>query len=75
MATAHKNWNLMYVAGNPKMFSTVRSDASNPMKRSEALTAANRIASNGWRVWVENATTNKRIFESASEKKHALSLK
>ena len=32
-----KVWNLMYVAGNPAMFTRVTANADNPMKRAEAL--------------------------------------
>ena len=69
MAT-QKVWNLMYVAGNPGMRSKVTSNASNPMKRSEALSAAEKVAANGWRVWVEHSVNGTRIFESDVEKTH-----
>lgn len=66
-----KNWNLMYVAGNPEMFSKVISNASNPLRRSEALENAGKIAANGWRVWVEHKDSGKRIFESEVEKMYS----
>lgn len=69
MAT-QKIWNVMYVAGNPGIRSKVTANASNPMKRSEALTAAKRVAANGWRVWVEHSGTRTRIFESDVEKSY-----
>lgn len=69
MAT-QKNWNLMYVAGNPDIFKKVRSDAGNPLKRSDALTAASKVAEHGWRVWVEHKETGQRIFESELETKY-----
>jgi len=65
-----KVWNLMYVAGNPEMFSKVRANASNPLKRSDALASAKTVAGNGWRVWVEHQDTGERIFESEQEKNH-----
>lgn len=65
-----KNWNLMYVAGNPDIRTKVISNASNPIKRSEALAGAEKIAANGWRVWVEHKDTGKRIFESEIEKSY-----
>lgn len=61
----------MYIAGNPKMFSKVRSDASNPLRRSEALAGAKKIAENGWRVWVEHKDSAERIYESDIEKQYA----
>ena len=60
-------WNLKYIAGNPEMFTKVRNNASNPMKRSEALAAAEKIGNNQWRVWVEHHETGKRIYESDVE--------
>lgn len=67
-----KVWNLMYVVGNPRMFSRVTSNADNPMSRSAALAAAQTISENGggWRVWVEHQQTKSRIFESAPETMH-----
>lgn len=67
MAT-QKCWALKYVAGNPAMFTRVRADASGPGRRSEVIEAAEKVAANGWRVWVEHAVTGKRIFESEAEK-------
>ncbi len=69
---AKKIWNLKYVVGNPAMFSRVTSCADNPMSRSDALAAAEKVANNGggWRVWVERNDTTERIFESAPEKDH-----
>lgn len=66
MAT-HKVWIIKYVAGNPAMFTQVRTDASGAMKRGEALAGAKKVAGNGWRVWVEHAVTGERIFESDVE--------
>lgn len=67
---AKKIWNLMYVVGNPAMFSRVTACADNPMLRAEALAIAEKLANNGgaWRVWVERNGTGERIFESAAEK-------
>lgn len=62
-----KIWNIMYVAGNPKIFTKVIANASNPLRRSEAIEAAKQISKNGWRVWVEHAETKERIYESEIE--------
>lgn len=64
-----KIWNLMYVAGNPAMFSQVFANADNPCTRKDALEGANTIANNGggWRLWVEHNDTGERIFESPAE--------
>ncbi len=66
---SQKVWNVKYVAGNPAMFSQVRTDAGGPYRRAEALVAAEKVAGNGggWRVWVEHQETGKRIFESEAE--------
>ncbi|WP_434034797.1 hypothetical protein [Cupriavidus sp. a3] len=64
-------WNLKYVAGNPAMFTTVRSDADNPRTRAVALIDATKVAQNGWRVWVEHVNTGVRIFESEAEQAHS----
>jgi hypothetical protein len=66
--TTQKCWTLKYVAGNPAMFSRVRSNASCPGRRGEVLDAAVKVAANGWRAWVEHAVTGERIFESEVEK-------
>jgi hypothetical protein len=66
-----KVWNLMYVAGNPAMFSRVTANADNPMSRAEALAAAVIVAGHGWRVWVEHHQRGERIFESQHEKEHS----
>lgn len=73
MAT-QSNWNLKYIAGNPKTRSHVSSDMDNPQRRSQALDGANKIAKNNWRVWVEHDVTKERIFESDAEKEHLASL-
>lgn len=67
MAT-QKCWILKYVAGNPEMFTRVRTDDSGPGRRGEVLKDAEKVAANGWRVWVEHAATGERIFESDVEK-------
>lgn len=73
---AKKIWNLMYVVGNPAMFSRVTACADNPMTRAEALQSAEKVAGNGigWRVWVERLDTGERIFESQAEKDHRVPL-
>lgn len=68
---ARKVWNLMYVVGNPAMFSRVTACADNPMPRAEALAGAEKLSRNGWRVWVEHHGRPERIFESKAEKDHA----
>ena len=69
-----KIWNLMYVAGSPTMFSRVTANASNPMSRADALAAAEKVAANGWRVWVEHHARPERIFESQAEKDYKAAL-
>ncbi len=71
MAT-QKCWSLKYVAGNPAMFTRVTTDAAGPGRRGEVLAAAEKVAANGWRVWVEHAVSGERIFESDAEKAHKL---
>lgn len=70
---AKKIWNVMFVAGNPQMFTKVLSEASNPHSRSEALADSEKVAAKGWRVWVEHTTTGERIFESEAEINHKAS--
>lgn len=66
-----KVWNLMYVVGNPAMFSRVTAAADNPMSRADALAGAEVITGNGgWRVWVEHISNGQRIFESDAEREH-----
>ena len=69
---SQKIWNLKYVVGNPAMFSRITSCSDNPMRRAEALAAAETVEKNGgsWRVWVEREEAGERIFESAAEKEH-----
>lgn len=64
-------WNLKYVAGNPEMFSKVTHAADNPRTRADALVDAAKVSRNGWRVWVEHASTGVRIFESDVERAHS----
>jgi hypothetical protein len=68
--STQKCWSLKYIAGNPELFKQVRTDADSPGRRSEVLQAAEKVAANGWRVWVEHVSTGKRIFESEVEKKY-----
>ena len=56
-----KVWNLVYQVGNT---ARIASDADNPQRRASALEGANKIAANGWHVWVEHHVTKKRIFDS-----------
>lgn len=62
-----KCWNLKYVAGNPAMFTRVTNGASGPGRRGDVLEAAEKVAANGWRAWVEHSVTGERIFESDAE--------
>lgn len=69
-----KVWNLMYVVGNPAMFSRVTANADNPLSRADAMAVAEKVAGNGWRVWVEHHASQERIFESQAEKDHKAAL-
>jgi hypothetical protein len=66
----NKIWNLKYVAGNPALNSRITACADNPMTRATALEAAEKVAANGWRAWVEHEHTFERIFESPAETNH-----
>ena len=68
--STNKVWNLLYVVGNPAMFKRVTACADNPQRRADALAGAERLAANGWRVWVEHARSLERIFESPQELDH-----
>lgn len=61
-------WIIKYVAGNPAMFTRVTTDAAGAIMRGDALAGAEKVAANGWRVWVEHAVSRERIFESDVEK-------
>lgn len=61
-------WILRWVAGNPAMSTRVRTEECTPCRRGVTLKAAEKVAANGWRVWVEHAVTAERIFESEAEK-------
>jgi hypothetical protein len=65
---SQKVWSVKYIAGNPAVFSHVRTDAGGPYRRADALAAAEKVAGNSWRVWVEHHETGKRIFESEAER-------
>ena len=65
-----KVWDLMFVVGNPAMFTRVTACSDNPMRRAEALSSAQKLAGHGWRVWVEHQTRQERIFESKAETDH-----
>lgn len=71
-----KIWNLLYVVGDPAIFSRVTASADNPMSRAKALAKAEAVANNGggWRVWVKRSDTSERIFESAAEENLQASL-
>lgn len=45
-----KVYNLIYVVGNPAIFTKHTSNASNPLGWTEALEGAEKLASNSWRV-------------------------
>ena len=63
-------WNLKFVAGNPEHFTKIRTAADSPMPRAEALRQAKRL-DDRWRVWVEHASREEKIFESTAEKQWA----
>jgi len=54
------------------MFTRVTTDAAGAIRRGEALAGPEKVAANGWRVWVEHAVTGERIFESDVEKTYKL---
>ena len=64
---SNRVWNLMYVLGNT---GRVTGDAANPQEKVGALSGAEHVSTNGWRVWVEHHKTGKRLFESDAEKEH-----
>lgn len=65
---SRKIWNVMYVAGNPAIYSQVRACEENPLTRPQAMEIFNAISANGWRVYIEHAHTGKRMAESELEK-------
>lgn len=67
MAT-QRVWDVKYVVGNPAMCSNVTVAAGGPFRRAEAMAAAEKVASNDWRAWVEHHETGKRIYESEAER-------
>ncbi|WP_394222546.1 hypothetical protein [Alteromonas gracilis] len=64
---SQKIWNVKFVAGNPNIFSKVRTALCGPLKRSEANEAFENVSNHGWRAWIEHAKTGKRIAESPVE--------
>jgi hypothetical protein len=67
MAT-NKRWNVKFVAGNPDIFTKVRTEPDSPMMRSKALEKISVIESHDWRGWVEDDAGN-RIYETTAEKR------
>ncbi len=65
---SRKIWNVQFVAGNPQLFSKIRSDPNNPATRSVAIKKAEKLEAYGWRVWVESAQTGEIIFQSKAER-------
>jgi hypothetical protein len=61
---SNKVWVVKFVAGNPRIYSVVRS--SEALKRGEAIARAKSI-DDRWRVWVEHVSSGQRIFESSAE--------
>lgn len=61
-------WLLKYVIGAFGVCAHIRTDAASPFIRHKALESAERLAKNGWRVWVEHKETGERIYESEMEK-------
>ncbi|WP_136631138.1 hypothetical protein [Marinobacter salsuginis] len=66
---SRKKWYVRFIAGNPEIFSDVKTEPRSPMMRSEALEAIGHIDNNGWRGWVEDESGN-RIYETATEKRY-----
>jgi hypothetical protein len=58
----NKVWNLMFRHGS--MSERVISSGDNPVSRKVALEGAATITKNGWRAWVEHATTKKSCFKT-----------
>lgn len=67
---SNKVWSLKYIVGNPEVSTWLAEDASNPQSRASALEGAEKIAANGWRVWVEHHKDGDRIYESPAEVDH-----
>jgi hypothetical protein len=65
-----KIWFIKHILGKPLPFQEIEITAEGPFKRSKALSDAQIIGDNEWRVWVEHQTTGKRIFESEAEKQY-----
>ncbi|MBY7854368.1 hypothetical protein KW429_11730 [Vibrio fluvialis] len=62
-----KVWVVKFVAGNPEIFSDIKTAHGSPMMRGKALEDAKIIGDKGWRSWIENKTTGERIYESEAE--------
>ncbi|MDE5179179.1 hypothetical protein [Vibrio fluvialis] len=60
-------WVVKFIAGNPELFSDVKTGLGSPMKRAKALDFAKIQDGKGWRSWVENESTGERIYESTAE--------
>lgn len=63
----HKVWVVKLVAGNPEIFSDVKTGNGSPMMRANALEDAQIHGDKGWRSWVEHETSGERIYESEAE--------
>ncbi len=59
-----KVWNVRYLLGKTEQ---QLGDAGNPHNRRSALEIAQKIAGNGWCVWVEHERSGMRIYESQAE--------
>jgi hypothetical protein len=67
LMASKKKWYVRFIAGNPEIFSDIKTEPRSPMMRSEALEAIGHIDNHGWRGWVEDEAGN-RIFETSREK-------
>lgn len=70
LMASRKKWYVRFIAGNPEIFSDVKTEPRSPMMRGEALEAIGHIDNNGWRGWVEDEAGN-RIYETAVEKRYS----
>lgn len=67
---SRKTWNVKFVAGNPEIFTEVRTASGSPFTRLGAKEAFEIVANHGWRAWIEHAETQERIAETDAEKEY-----
>lgn len=68
MSTRMK-WTVKFIAGNPEIFSAVRTVPESPMRRGQALETVSVFERRDWRGWVEDAAGN-RIYETTAEQEY-----